>query len=168
MSSSNVIPRSGEGRGSDEDVPAPSGFGATGPLDAPANAHELRPVWGLRASWTPAAAHGLGFLRSFSRPNASGSKKLAWASLMVAGSRLHNTEVHRQKSRDVERDRRVTLMIWDRNDPYRFVEVRGDVVEKVRGPEARKHIAEVSQKYRGGSYQTPIRSERVVLRIAPL
>jgi hypothetical protein len=168
MSSSNVMPRSGEGRGSDEDVPAPSGFGATGPLDAPANAHELRPVCGLRASWTPAVAHGPGFLRSFSRPNASGFKKLAWASLMVAGSRLHNTEVHRQKFRNVERDPRVTLMIWDKEDPYRFVEVRGGVVEKVKGPEARKHIDKLSQKYRGRPYQTRIRSERVVLRIAPL
>ena len=95
-------------------MPAPSGFGATGLLDAPANAHELRPVWGLRPRGP------------FSRPNASGSKKLAWASLMVAGSRLHSSEVHRQKFRNVERDPRVTLMIWDRNDPYRIVEVRGE------------------------------------------
>jgi predicted protein tyrosine phosphatase len=87
-----------------------------------------------------------------------GSKKLAWASLMVAGSRLHNTEVHRQKFRNVERDSRVTLMIWDRNDPYRFVEVRGEVVEKMRGPEARKHIDELIFKYRGEPYRSPIRS----------
>ena len=81
---------------------------------------------------------------------------------------LVNTEVHRQKFRNVERDPRVTLMIWDKEDPYRFVEVRGEVVEKVRGAEARRHIDELSQKYRGRPYQTPIRSERVVLRIAPL
>src|ERR671917_419733 len=81
---------------------------------------------------------------------------------------LINTEVHRQKFRNVERDSRVTLMIWDKQDPYRFVEVRGEVVEKVRGPEARRHIDELSQKYRGRPYQTRIRSERVVLRIAPL
>jgi PPOX class probable F420-dependent enzyme len=81
---------------------------------------------------------------------------------------LVNTEVHRQKFRNVERDPRVTLMIWDKEDPYRFVEVRGEVVEKVKGPEARKHIDELSQKYRGGLYRTRIRSERVVLRIAPL
>ncbi len=80
---------------------------------------------------------------------------------------LVNTEVHRQKFRNVERDPRVTLMIWDRKDPYRFVEVRGEVVEKVGGLEARNHIDELSHKYRGGPYQTPIRSERVVLRIAP-
>jgi PPOX class probable F420-dependent enzyme len=81
---------------------------------------------------------------------------------------LVNTEVHRQRFRNVERDPRVTLMIWDRQDPYRFVEVRGEVVEEVKGPEARKHIDELSQKYRGRPYRTPIRSERVMLRIAPL
>ena len=81
---------------------------------------------------------------------------------------LINTELHRQRFRNVERDPRVTLMIWDREDPYRFVEVRGEVVEKVKGPEAREHIDELSHKYRGRLYQTPIRSERVVLRIAPL
>ncbi len=80
---------------------------------------------------------------------------------------LINTEVHRQKYRNVERDPRVTLTIWDREDPYRFVEVRGEVVEKVRGPEAREHIDELSYKYRGHAYKTRIRSERVVLRIAP-
>jgi PPOX class probable F420-dependent enzyme len=46
---------------------------------------------------------------------------------------LINTEVHRQKFRNVERDPRVTLMIWDKEDPYSFVEVRGEVVEKVGG-----------------------------------
>jgi PPOX class probable F420-dependent enzyme len=80
---------------------------------------------------------------------------------------LINTEVHRQKFRNVERDPRVTVTIWDKEDPYRFVEVRGKVVEKVKGQEAREHIDELSQKYRGKPYQTPIRSERVVLRIAP-
>jgi PPOX class probable F420-dependent enzyme len=81
---------------------------------------------------------------------------------------LINTEVHRQKYRNVERDPKVTVTIWDRDDPYRFVEVRGEVVEKVRGQEARDHIDELSQKYRGGPYKTRIKSERVVLRISPL
>ena len=81
---------------------------------------------------------------------------------------LINTEVHRQKFRNVERDPRVTVMIWDKEDPYRFVEVCGEVVGKVKGPEARTHIDELSHKYRGRPYQTRIRSERVVLRIAPL
>jgi PPOX class probable F420-dependent enzyme len=80
---------------------------------------------------------------------------------------LVNTEVHRQKFRNLERDPRVTLTIWDKENPYRFVEVRGEVVEKVKGPEARRHIDELSHKYRGGPYRTPIQSERVVLRISP-
>ena len=92
--------------------------------------------------------------------------------MWVDASKQHlliNTEVHRQKFRNVERDPRVTIMIWDKEDPYRFVEVRGEVVEKVKGPEARKHIDELSHKYRGTPYpQTRIRSERVMLRIAPL
>jgi len=80
---------------------------------------------------------------------------------------LINTEVHRQKFRNVERDPRVTVTIWDKEDPYRFVEVRGEVVEKVKGQEARDHIDDLSQKYRGKPYQPRIQSERVVLRIAP-
>ena len=83
------------------------------------------------------------------------------------GHILINTEVHRQKFRNVERDPRVTVTIWDMEDPYRFVEVRGEVVEKVRGQEAREHIDELSHKYHGKPYQTQIQSERVVLRIAP-
>lgn len=81
---------------------------------------------------------------------------------------LINTEVHRQKFKNVERDPRVTLTIWDNDDPYSFVEVRGEVVEKVKGPEAREHIDELSHKYRGRPYGTKIQSERVILRIAPL
>ena len=81
---------------------------------------------------------------------------------------LINTEVHRQKFRNVERDPRVTLTIWDKEDPYTFVEVRGEVVEKAKGSEARRHIDELSHKYHGKPYGTPIRSERVMLRIASL
>jgi PPOX class probable F420-dependent enzyme len=80
---------------------------------------------------------------------------------------LINTEVHRQKYRTVERDPRVTVMVWDQADPYRFVEVRGEVVEKVKGPDAREHIDELSQKYHGRPYGNTVQSERVMLRIAP-
>jgi PPOX class probable F420-dependent enzyme len=47
---------------------------------------------------------------------------------------LINTEVHRQKYLNVQRDPRVTVLIWDAEDPYRYVEVRGRVVDEVRGP----------------------------------
>ena len=81
---------------------------------------------------------------------------------------LINTEVHRAKFKAIERDPRVTVMIWERDDPYTYVEVRGRVVETVRGPEARAHIDALSQKYRARDYDPAIiKSERVILRIAP-
>jgi len=81
---------------------------------------------------------------------------------------LINTEVHRSKFKAVERDPRVTVMIWDRENPYSYAEVRGRVVETIRGPEARAHIDALAQKYFGRDYDpASIRSERVLLRIAP-
>ena len=79
---------------------------------------------------------------------------------------LINTEVHRRKYKNVERDPRVTVMVWDHEDPYRFVEVRGSVVEKVKGPEAHEHIDELSHKYHGKLYGNTVQSERVILKIS--
>ncbi|MDA8292193.1 MAG: PPOX class F420-dependent oxidoreductase [Actinomycetota bacterium] len=80
---------------------------------------------------------------------------------------LINTEVHRQKFANVERDPRVTVTIFDSSNPYHYAEVRGRVVETVRGDAARAHIDRLSEKYHGGPYPNPIQSERVILRIAP-
>jgi PPOX class probable F420-dependent enzyme len=81
---------------------------------------------------------------------------------------LINTEVHRQKFKNISRDPRVSVTIVDAGDPYRYVEVRGRVVSTVRGPEAREHIDKLSQKYHGRPYDpSMIQSERVILRIAP-
>ena len=81
---------------------------------------------------------------------------------------LINTEVHRAKFRAVERDPRVTVTIWERDDPYTYAEVRGRVVETVTGDAARSHIDALSRKYRGRDYDpASITSERVILRIAP-
>jgi PPOX class probable F420-dependent enzyme len=78
-----------------------------------------------------------------------------------------NTEVHRQKFKNVEKDPRVTLTVWDADDPYRYAEVRGRVTEIVRGQEARDHIDACAQVYVGSDYDIPIESERAVLRIRP-
>ena len=80
---------------------------------------------------------------------------------------LINTEVHRQKFKNVERDPRVTVMVIDRENPYSYAEVRGRVVETVRGDEARADIDALSQKYLGQPYGTQIQSERVILKITP-
>jgi len=79
-----------------------------------------------------------------------------------------NTEVHRQKFKNVQRDPRVTLTIRNEQDPYNYAEVRGRVVETVTGPAARDHIDQLSQKYHGQDYNPDdIKSERVMLWIVP-
>jgi PPOX class probable F420-dependent enzyme len=81
---------------------------------------------------------------------------------------LINTEVHRRKFLNVEADPRVTVTVIDSTNSYHYAEVRGRVVEKVTGPEARSHIDFLSQKYNGQLYPAEnITSERVILRIAP-
>ena len=81
---------------------------------------------------------------------------------------LVNTETHRRKYKNIERDPSVTLMIRHEENPYRYAEVRGEVVEKVTGQEARDHIDELSQKYHGEDYPPDaIASERVMLWIVP-
>ncbi len=79
---------------------------------------------------------------------------------------LVNTEVHRTKFANLERDPRATITIMDHDDPYSFVEVRGHVVEKVMGPAARDHIDQLSVKYLGRKYSNAIQSERVILKVA--
>jgi PPOX class probable F420-dependent enzyme len=80
---------------------------------------------------------------------------------------LINTEVHRTKFLNLQRDPRATVTIWERDDPYRFAEVRGRAVRFTTGPEARAHIDACSQRYFGRDYSSPITSERVIVHIAP-
>ena len=78
---------------------------------------------------------------------------------------LINTELHRQKFKNLSRDRRVTVTIVKADNPCIYAEVRGHVAEIVRGDAARKHIDELSQKYIGKPYSPAIQSERVILVI---
>lgn len=81
---------------------------------------------------------------------------------------LINTEVHRAKFRNVERDPRVTVTIWLHDDPYRYIEVRGEVTSIVRGPAAREHIDRCAHRYIDRPYPAEqITSERAILRITP-
>jgi len=81
---------------------------------------------------------------------------------------LINTEAHRTKFGNVERDPRVTVVIWELGNPYRYAEVRGRVAEIVRGDGARAHIDQLAERYTGQRFDPDaIESERVLLRIAP-
>ena len=100
-------------------------------------------------------------------PDGNIQTQLIWVD--TDGERLVvNTEVHRQKYENIERDQRVTLTIRDEQDPYRYAEVRGRVAETVTGQEARDHIDQLSQKYHGQDYDpNAIKTERVMLWIVP-
>jgi PPOX class probable F420-dependent enzyme len=76
-----------------------------------------------------------------------------------------NTEVHRQKFKNMTREPRVTVTVIDVENPYRYIEARGHVVGTVGGDEARAHIDEVSQRYLGSDYGAEIVSERVKVLI---
>lgn len=67
----------------------------------------------------------------------------------------------------MERDPRVTVTIWQRDDPYGYAEVRGRV-DTAGGREARAHVDRLARKHRGRDHDdAAITSERVILRVAP-
>ena len=81
---------------------------------------------------------------------------------------LINTETGRAKYRNVRRDQRVSVTIWNGANPYEYVEVRGRVTETVTGAAAREHIDKLSMKYLGHPYDdNAIQTERVILKITP-
>lgn len=76
-----------------------------------------------------------------------------------------NSAKGRQKDRNMRRDPRVALALSDPENPYRYLQVRGTVVEITeQGAEA--HIDKLSHKYLGKDY--PYRdpnSTRVIYKI---
>ncbi|MDA2933596.1 PPOX class F420-dependent oxidoreductase [Acidobacteria bacterium AH-259-D05] len=61
---------------------------------------------------------------------------------------LINSARGRQKDRNMRRDSRVSLSIMDPDNPYRYLEVRGEVVE-ITEANAREHIDKMAKKYLG-------------------
>ena len=80
---------------------------------------------------------------------------------------LINTEIHRFKYKNILKDPRVTVMIWKHDNPFKFVEIRGEVIGEITGQEARDNIDKLSQKYWDKPYPFPIQTERIVLVIKP-
>lgn len=81
---------------------------------------------------------------------------------------LINSAEDRAKVRNLERDARVALSVHDQQNPYRYVQVRGEVVERAHDG-AEEHIDALAKRYMGvDSY--PLRQEgdvRVILKIRP-
>jgi PPOX class probable F420-dependent enzyme len=80
---------------------------------------------------------------------------------------LVNTEPQRQRSKNVARDPRITVLIHSSDSPFDWAEVRGHVVDTVTGDEARKHIDELARKYTGHDYANPIGPQgRIILKVS--
>jgi len=90
-----------------------------------------------------------------------------WIGYDAADDRLLvNTERGRRKERNAAQDPTVALSMADPENPYRYLSVTGEV-EEITTEGAREHIDELAQRYIGTDYETPIQTERVVLRIRP-
>lgn len=76
-----------------------------------------------------------------------------------------NTQLDRQKYRNVLADPRVTVTVFDADNPYRYVEARGRVARTQDGAAAAASIDELSRKYTGGDYGMGPTDRRVILCI---
>jgi PPOX class probable F420-dependent enzyme len=84
------------------------------------------------------------------------------------GNLLFNSARGRVKDKNVRRDPRVTLTLMDPDNPYRYLEVRGRVVD-VTEQGADQHINKLAKKYLGVDkypYAQP-GEVRVLYRVKP-
>lgn len=100
-------------------------------------------------------------------PSGLVQNQILWCGLKD-GRLVINTETHRKRYHNLQADPRVTVLIRDEADPYRYAEVRGEVTEFTTGQQARTHVDELAQKYVGHDYwPEAIKSERVILWVTP-
>jgi PPOX class probable F420-dependent enzyme len=79
-----------------------------------------------------------------------------------------NTAKGRQKDENLVRNPHATLLLLDPEDPYFWMEIRGEVAERVEGGPAEGHIDSLSNKYRGKAFTRQDEDEvRVMYKIAP-
>jgi PPOX class probable F420-dependent enzyme len=92
-----------------------------------------------------------------------------WVDIEPDGSHvLINTAATRLKSKNISRTPQVAVSVVDSQNPWRYVIVRGTVVEQSREG-ADEHIDRMAQKYLGQETY-PFRrpdEQRVILRIKP-
>lgn len=83
---------------------------------------------------------------------------------------LINTAIGRKKTRNVAKEPRVAVGVYDLANPYERVSIKGKVVKEIRGKEAEAHIDKMAKKYLGKD-EYPWRSpqeKRIILVIKPL
>ncbi len=81
---------------------------------------------------------------------------------------LINSAKGRVKDRNMRRDPRVAFVITDPKNPYRYIQIRGRVVE-ITTEGAREHIDTLAKKYTGADHYTSFTPNevRVSYKILP-
>lgn len=94
-------------------------------------------------------------------PDAQPQSSVVWAK--VEGDQVIISTIRgRRKCRNMERDPRITLLAYDPDDPYRYVELRGEVtLDEAGGDEL---IDELSLAYDGEPFKHRPGEVRVVVR----
>jgi PPOX class probable F420-dependent enzyme len=83
-------------------------------------------------------------------PDGGPQSSVIWA-MREDDTAVFSTIVGRRKTRNMQRDPRVSLCAYDPANPYRYVEIRGTVsMAEAGGPEL---IEELSRRYTGESFQ---------------
>jgi PPOX class probable F420-dependent enzyme len=78
---------------------------------------------------------------------------------------VFNTARGRAKERHLRRDPRVSIVVLDPDDPYRYLSVTGTAELDEVG--AREHIDRLSLRYRGSKFPNRPGEQRVIVRIRP-
>jgi PPOX class probable F420-dependent enzyme len=76
---------------------------------------------------------------------------------------VFNTKPSRAKGRNLVHDPRLSITVWDNDDPYKYFEVEGTAELDEAG--AGEHINELSLRYEGKPFHTP--TDRVIVRVNP-
>ena len=98
------------------------------------------------------------------RPDGAPQSNVMWFDW--DGRRIRMTHTRdRQKFRNLKHERRVSLSIFDPDDPYRFLEVRG-VVESIEDDAAASVYRGLQERY-GRVYEIRDAAVRVVITIRP-
>ena len=100
-------------------------------------------------------------------PNGTPQVTPMWVMMDAEGYVVMNSARGRQKDRNIRTRRRVALCISDPDDPYRYIAIRGPVVE-ITEQGADEVIRQLSLKYRGTpNFQKRPGEVRVTYRVRP-
>lgn len=78
---------------------------------------------------------------------------------------LFNTGEDRVKYRNIQRDPRVAVAIYDPENPYRYVQLRGRIETTTEG--ADEHTHALSHKYTGEDFNLREGDRRVIYKMRP-